>query len=86
MSKKVLFSSQRVIVTSLSMATNPTPLAGSVTQIQSFNIGDLCNNGMASVVALTHGDAAGSVVQSLNVANIQSSPCMATPCFNLGLL
>jgi hypothetical protein len=55
-----------------------------VTQIQSFGIGDICNNGMASVVALTHGDTGGTVSQSLGVTNIQSSPCFATPCFNFG--
>lgn len=83
MFKKVfVFIAAPLLVTSVSLAENP--LAGSVTQIQTFNIGDICNNGMASVVALTHGDAAGSVVQSLNVANIQSSPCMATPCINFG--
>jgi len=86
MFKKVfVFVASLLLVTSAVMATNfANPLAGSVTQIQSFNIGDLCNNGMASVVALTHGDTGGSVAQSLNIANIQSSPCFATPCINFG--
>ena len=35
---------------------------------------------MATVIALTHGDARASVSQSLSVGNIQSSPCFATPC------
>jgi len=82
MFKKVCVFIAALLVTSVALATNPLP--GSVTQIQSFGIGDVTNNGMASVVALTHGDTGGSVVQSLNVANIQSSPCFATPCFNLG--
>ena len=83
MSKKVfVFVATLLFVTSVTLATNP--LAGSVTQVQSFNIGDAMNNGIASVVALTHGDTGGSVVQSLNVANVQSSPCIANPCFDLG--
>jgi len=83
MSKKVfIFVAALLLVTSVSMADNP--LAGTVTQMQGFNIGDSMNNGMASVVALTHGDTCGSVVQSLNVANVQSSPCIANPCFDLG--
>jgi len=85
MSKKVfVFVATLLLVTSVTMATNVLPLAGSVTQMQSFNIGDALNNGMASVVALTHGDTGGSVIQSLNVANTQSSPCLANPCFDLG--
>ena len=83
MFKKVfVFVASLLLITSATMATNP--LAGSVTQVQSFNIGDICNSGMASVVALTHGDTGGTVDQSLNVTNIQSSPCMATPCINFG--
>jgi hypothetical protein len=83
MSKKVfIFVAALLLVTSVSMADNP--LAGTVTQMQGFNIGDSMNNGMASVVALTHGDTCGSVIQSLNVSNMQSSPCIANPCFDLG--
>lgn len=71
-----------LLVASVSLAGTLPILSGSVNQIQSFNIGDTCNNGMAAVVALTHGDTSGSVMQSLNVSNIQSSPCSATPCFD----
>ncbi|MBN2591778.1 MAG: hypothetical protein JXA96_18065 [Sedimentisphaerales bacterium] len=85
MSKKVfIFVAAMLLITSVTMANTVLPLAGSVTQMQSFNIGDALNNGMASVVALTHGDTGGSVIQSMNVANTQSSPCVANPCFNLG--
>jgi hypothetical protein len=78
-----------LLVSSVAMATGggypyPPTLSGSVSQVQSFSIGDICNTGMASVVALTHGDAGGSVNQSLNVSNIQSSPCFATPCWDIG--
>jgi hypothetical protein len=62
----------------------PQPLSGSVAQTQSFSIGDICNTGMATVIALTHGDASACVDQSLNVNNIQSSPCNATPCWDIG--
>lgn len=72
-----------LFVSSVAMATDMgTVLNGSVSQIQQFNIGDSFNNGMASVVALTHGDTGGSVVQALDVQNVQSSPCSATPCFD----
>lgn len=85
MSKKVVvFIAALLLVSSVSMATDPLP--GSVTQIQSFNIGDATNNGMASVVALTHGDTGGSVAQSLNVSNIQSSPSFSAPSLSLGSL
>lgn len=77
-----------LFVSSIAMATgggyNPQPLAGSVAQTQSFSIGDICNTGMATVIALTHGDAGACVEQSLNVDNIQSSPCDATPCWDIG--
>jgi hypothetical protein len=39
---------------------------------------------MATVIALTHGDAGASVDQSLDVDNIQSAPCNATPCWDIG--
>ncbi len=85
MSKKVfVFVAAMLLVTSVSMATNVLPLNGSVTQFQSFGIGDICNNGMASGVILTHGSTGGAVTQSLGVTNIQSSPCGATPCIDLG--
>jgi hypothetical protein len=75
-----------LFISSLAMATGgyPQPLAGSVAQTQSFNIGDICNTGMATVIALTHGNASACVDQSLNVNNIQSSPCDATPCWDIG--
>lgn len=85
MLKKVCFYIAIVlIISSSAMATDvgTSVLGGSVSQVQTFNIGDSYNNGMASVVALTHGDTGGSVIQSLNVDNIQSSPCNATPCFD----
>lgn len=85
MSKKVfVFVATMLLVTSVTMATTVLPLSGSVTQQQSFGIGDALNNGMASVVALTHGSTTGSVIQSLGVTNIQSSPCFATPCTDFG--
>jgi hypothetical protein len=85
MSKKVfVFIAALLLVTSVTMADGMSPLAGSVSQMQSFNIGDICNNGMASVVALTHGDACGSVTQSLEISNKQSSPCFAKPCIDFG--
>ncbi len=85
MSKKVfVFVATMLLVTSVTMATNVLPLSGSVTQQQSFGIGDTLNNGMASVVALTHGSQGGAVFQALGVSNIQSSPCFATPCFDFG--
>ena len=77
-----------LLISSVAMATGgywgPPPLSGSVAQTQSFSIGDICNTGMATVIALTHGDAGASVNQSLNVSNIQSSPCGATPCWDIG--
>ena len=76
-----------LFISSIAMATggyNPQPLSGSVAQTQSFSIGDICNTGMATVIALTHGDAGACVNQSLNLNNIQSSPCDATPCWDIG--
>jgi len=72
-----------LFVSSAAMAVIP-PLAGSVAQTQSFTIGDAVNTGMATVIALTHGDAVANVCQSLDVDNIQSAPCNATPCWDIG--
>lgn len=69
-----------LLASSVALAGNSTILPGSVSQVQTFSVGDMCNTGMATVIALTHGDAGASVSQSLNVGNIQSSPCFATPC------
>jgi hypothetical protein len=76
------FMAALLIASSVTLASSVTVLPASVSQSQSFCIGDASNNGMASIVALTHGDTGGSVDQSLDVVNIQSSPCNATPCFD----
>lgn len=57
-------------------------LPGSVQQVQNFNVGDMINPGMGIVLTVTHGDAGASAVQSLDIDNLQSSPCFANPCWN----
>jgi hypothetical protein len=83
MLKKIAFFITVLLVTS-SMATSVTMadtiLPGSVHQIQTFSVGELGNTGMGIVLTLTHGDAHADAVQSLNIDNVQKSPCSATPC------
>lgn len=72
-----------LLMSSVAMATGNTcvpTLSGSVSQSQSFSIGDFCSSGIATILTLTHGQAGASVCQSLSIDNIQSSPCNATPC------
>ena len=88
MFKKIsIFMIALLFVCSIAMATgnNHTPtLSGSVSQLQSFTIGDTANSGMATVLALTHGDAYASVSQSLNIDNTQSTPSNTKPNWNFG--
>ncbi len=83
MLKKIAFFMTVLLVTS-SMASTVTMadpiLPGSVHQMQTFSVGDPGSTGMGIMLNLTHGDAHASAVQSLDIDNVQSSPCGATPC------
>jgi hypothetical protein len=75
-----------IFMTVLLMASSVTLadpiLPGSVQQVQNFTVGDMVNPGMGIVLTVTHGDAGASAIQSLDIDNVQSSPCLATPCWN----
>jgi hypothetical protein len=85
MLKKIAFF-MTVLLMASSMATSVTVadpiLPGSVHQVQTFSIGDTSQTGMGIVLNLTHGDAHAAGVQSLDIDNVQSSPCGATPCWD----
>lgn len=83
MLKKIaIFMTVLLMASPATLADTVGILPGSVHQVQTFSVGDITNTGMGIVLTLTHGDAGAGADQDLYIDNIQSSPCMATPCWD----